>query len=193
MRQWKVHLRSDKAIDDLARMWNPVLHGWIQYYGRFSSPLYIPCLVISIPPWSVGPCGNTRSLDGIAGAPYTGSAALLVGSPGCLPTGIGWAYDRRLDDGSRMSGDVHVRFCERPRGRFPRATHLVVCGKAPAATKRGVVEAMMERLRVPVNATKTRSMRVPEEPLEFSGTASDATTARSPGVPTSAPDRAGAV
>ena len=35
MRQWKVHLRSDKAIDDIARMWNPVLRGWIQYYGRF--------------------------------------------------------------------------------------------------------------------------------------------------------------
>ncbi len=27
----------------------------------------------------------------------------------------------------------------------------------------------MERLRVPINATKTRSMRVPEEPLEFLG------------------------
>ena len=58
---------------------------------------------------------------------------------------------------------------ERLRGRFPRATHLVICGKAPAATMRGVVEAMMERLRVPINAAKTRSMRVPEEPLEFLG------------------------
>jgi RNA-directed DNA polymerase len=35
MRHWNLHLRSDKAIDDLARMWNPVLRGWIQYYGRF--------------------------------------------------------------------------------------------------------------------------------------------------------------
>ena len=49
------------------------------------------------------------------------------------------------------------------------ADDLVVCGKAPAATMRGVVEAMMERLRVPINATKTRSVRVPEEPLEFLG------------------------
>ena len=73
------------------------------------------------------------------------------------------------------------------------ADDLVACGKAPAATMRGVVEAVMERLRVPVNETKTGGMRVPEEPLEFSGAASDATTARSPGVPTSAPDRAGAV
>jgi RNA-directed DNA polymerase len=35
MRSWRIHLRSDKDIDDLARMWNPVLRGWIQYYGRF--------------------------------------------------------------------------------------------------------------------------------------------------------------
>ncbi|UCF37405.1 MAG: group II intron reverse transcriptase/maturase [Acidobacteriota bacterium] len=41
MRSWRIHLRSDKAIDDLARMWNPVLRGWIQYYGRFyPSALY---------------------------------------------------------------------------------------------------------------------------------------------------------
>jgi RNA-directed DNA polymerase len=35
MRRWRLHLRSDKAIDDLARMWNPVIRGWIQYYGRY--------------------------------------------------------------------------------------------------------------------------------------------------------------
>jgi RNA-directed DNA polymerase len=41
MRSWRLHLRSDKSIDDLARMWNPVLRGWIQYYGRFyKSALY---------------------------------------------------------------------------------------------------------------------------------------------------------
>ena len=41
MRSWRIHLRSDKAIEDLARMWNPVLRGWIQYYGRFyKSALY---------------------------------------------------------------------------------------------------------------------------------------------------------
>jgi RNA-directed DNA polymerase len=33
MRRWRLHLRSDKALDDLARMWNPVLRGWINYYG----------------------------------------------------------------------------------------------------------------------------------------------------------------
>jgi RNA-directed DNA polymerase len=41
MRRWRVPLRSDKAIDDLARMWNAVLRGWIEYFGRFyKSALY---------------------------------------------------------------------------------------------------------------------------------------------------------
>lgn len=44
MRSWRIHLRSDKAIDDLARMWNPVLRGWIQYFGRFYKSALSPVL-----------------------------------------------------------------------------------------------------------------------------------------------------
>jgi RNA-directed DNA polymerase len=41
MRRWRIPVRSDKAIDDLARMWNAVLRGWIEYFGRFyKSALY---------------------------------------------------------------------------------------------------------------------------------------------------------
>ena len=49
------------------------------------------------------------------------------------------------------------------------ADDFVICGQAPAAAMRAVVERMMERLRLPPNATKTRCLRVPEEPLEFLG------------------------
>jgi RNA-directed DNA polymerase len=44
MRSWRIHRRSDKAIDDLARMWNPVLRGWMQYYGRFYKSALYPVL-----------------------------------------------------------------------------------------------------------------------------------------------------
>ena len=27
--------RSDKSLDDLARMFNSIVQGWINYYGRF--------------------------------------------------------------------------------------------------------------------------------------------------------------
>ena len=68
-----------------------------------------------------------------------------------------------------MSGDVHVQFCERPGVRFPRATHLAVLGKSPAAEMRSAVEGLMKRLKLPINAEKTRCCRVPEEPMTFLG------------------------
>ena len=41
IRSWKLHLRSDKAIGDLSRMFNPTVRGWLQYYGRYyRSALY---------------------------------------------------------------------------------------------------------------------------------------------------------
>jgi RNA-directed DNA polymerase len=41
IRSWKLHLRSDKAIEDLSRMFNPIVRGWLQYYGRYyRSALY---------------------------------------------------------------------------------------------------------------------------------------------------------
>jgi len=38
---WRMHLKPDKSIEDLSRMFNPIIRGWIQYYGRFyKSRLY---------------------------------------------------------------------------------------------------------------------------------------------------------
>jgi RNA-directed DNA polymerase len=35
MRSWRVHLRSDKSIEELSQFCNPVLRGWMNYYGRY--------------------------------------------------------------------------------------------------------------------------------------------------------------
>lgn len=41
VRGWKLHLRSDKDLDDLARMFNAVIRGWVSYYGAYyKSGLY---------------------------------------------------------------------------------------------------------------------------------------------------------
>ena len=41
IRRWQLRCRIDKWIDDLARMFNPVIRGWINYYGRYyKSALY---------------------------------------------------------------------------------------------------------------------------------------------------------
>jgi RNA-directed DNA polymerase len=41
---WRIHLKPDKALEDLSRMFNPVLRGWIHYYGRFYKSALYPTL-----------------------------------------------------------------------------------------------------------------------------------------------------
>ncbi len=42
IRHWRVHQRSDKTLTDLARMFNTVIQGWINYYGRFYKSMLYP-------------------------------------------------------------------------------------------------------------------------------------------------------
>ena len=49
------------------------------------------------------------------------------------------------------------------------ADDFMVLGKAPPADMLAAVEALIERLKLTVNAEKTRCCRVPEEPIEFLG------------------------
>ena len=49
------------------------------------------------------------------------------------------------------------------------ADDFCVLGKAPAAEMLAVVNRLMDRLNLPVNAQKTRCLRCPEESLEFLG------------------------
>lgn len=35
IRKWGIRNRNDKNFSDLARMFNPILRGWISYYGKF--------------------------------------------------------------------------------------------------------------------------------------------------------------
>jgi len=41
MRSWRLHLRSDKTLEDISCMFNPIIQGWINYYGSYyKSALY---------------------------------------------------------------------------------------------------------------------------------------------------------
>jgi RNA-directed DNA polymerase len=44
IRQWRIHLKPDKEIDDLSRMLNAVIRGWINYYGHFYKSQLYPVL-----------------------------------------------------------------------------------------------------------------------------------------------------
>ena len=79
-------------------------------------------------------------------------------NPGCSPTGICWGNVRQLDDGSRMSGDVHVRFCERLGVKFPRATHLVLgfARQDDAVRMLEVLHKRMSKYGLTLHPDKTR-------------------------------------
>jgi len=69
----------------------------------------------------------------------------------------------RLDDKSWMSGDVHVRFCERLEGKFLRATRLAIFVKSKRAGERvlaSVSRYLERKLKVKVNASKSKVSQV---------------------------------
>ncbi|MDQ0920334.1 group II intron reverse transcriptase/maturase [Paenibacillus sp. V4I5] len=44
IRGWRMHLKPDVAIDDLSRMFNTSIRGWINYYGHFYKSQLYPVL-----------------------------------------------------------------------------------------------------------------------------------------------------
>jgi RNA-directed DNA polymerase len=45
VRSWRLQLRSDKDLDDLARMFNAVIRGWVNYFGAFYKSALYPALL----------------------------------------------------------------------------------------------------------------------------------------------------
>jgi RNA-directed DNA polymerase len=43
-RRWRLHLRSDKSLEDLSKMFSPIVRGWINYYGSFYKSALYPTL-----------------------------------------------------------------------------------------------------------------------------------------------------
>ena len=74
-----------------------------------------------------------------------------------------------LDDRSRMSGDVHVRFCEHLRGRFPRVTRLVILTTSEAEAENALEEVRqwMGIHQLELHPEKTRIVNSPSEPNGF--------------------------
>jgi RNA-directed DNA polymerase len=35
IRSWRIHLRSDKSLEELSRKYNPIIRGWVNYYGSY--------------------------------------------------------------------------------------------------------------------------------------------------------------
>ena len=42
MRQWKLHRRADLELLDLSRKYNPIIRGWVNYYGKYKKAALYP-------------------------------------------------------------------------------------------------------------------------------------------------------
>jgi RNA-directed DNA polymerase len=48
IRNWKLQMKSDKELTDLSKMFNPIIRGWISYYGKFyPSALHRPFEILN--------------------------------------------------------------------------------------------------------------------------------------------------
>ncbi len=44
VRSWRLHFRVSQSLDDLARRINPIIRGWINYYGAYQRSSLVPVL-----------------------------------------------------------------------------------------------------------------------------------------------------
>jgi len=56
MRKWRLHLRVGESLEEVARKINPVLRGWINYYGKYHKKRLRPtfvCLNLRLARWVI--------------------------------------------------------------------------------------------------------------------------------------------
>src|SRR5713101_7361475 len=83
----------------------------------------------------------------------TPAAGATLAGPCCTASvgpvrSLGTLAGTRLNNGSRMSREVHVRFCERGGVRFPSATHLIITGRSKELLEDEVKPLVAEFLRI---------------------------------------------
>jgi len=121
IRSWSMHRRSDKALDDLARMFNSHIRGWINYYGRFCPSALYPTLRhidLILARWAAG---KFKSCAAQAAIPTLGARIARHQPRLFAHWSLLYGSDRTMEpDDARVSRPVL-----RERGaKFPRATHL---------------------------------------------------------------------
>ena len=86
LRRMRIHRRTDLSLDDLARWLNPIVAGWINYYGRFYRTALDPLLQrvnVYLRRWAGRKYKRLRTHKRFSG----GGPDCSQDSPACSPTG----------------------------------------------------------------------------------------------------------
>ena len=122
VRRWRLHRRTDLNFADLARMINPIVRGWMNYYGAFY-PSALSTLLARINTYLMRWVRKKyKRLRPARKARERWEYVTTTLSPLLRSLGTGDQPADDQDDRSRVTGDCYARFCESPGVRSPRAT-----------------------------------------------------------------------
>jgi len=110
---WQLHRRTGLSFAELAKMINPVVAGWMQYYGRF----YRSALYRLLERINAYPMRWIRNQHKRLRRPARRAAACAgspLGARACSRTGNGSPTAGDQDDRSRVTGDCYARICGSP-------------------------------------------------------------------------------
>jgi hypothetical protein len=105
IKSWKLSRQTPASIGELASRYNPILRGWLNYYGHFYQSALHRVFDSSEAAWRGGLVVNTRSSSGTLAAASSGSGEWHVESRKCSSIGMCMAvpaagrwepYDGRL-------------------------------------------------------------------------------------------------
>ena len=116
IRELKLNHQTQLSLQDIARQLNPLLRGWIEYYGdmphrRCTRARYVKQTLVA---WAMRKFKRFKELM-IQASQFL--QRLATEHRSLLYTGI-LACPECLLDGSRTRREVHVRFCERLEAKF---------------------------------------------------------------------------
>src|SRR6266581_6555397 len=87
IRRWRIHLRTTRNLEELAEWINPVVRGWMNYYGRSTAPSCSSSHGASTITWPGGPCASSSDSKASTPRPWPGCRRSTCMRQTCSPTG----------------------------------------------------------------------------------------------------------
>jgi RNA-directed DNA polymerase len=118
VRRWRLHMWTARDLDELATQINPVVAGWMNYYGRFYRSRLSPLLQRINTYLMRWPAGSTNGCGPTSGSRRGGTGSSIE-TPNCSRTGAGSARSQDCDEKSGVTGDCHAPFRRSPGLQCP--------------------------------------------------------------------------
>ena len=168
IRDLNLRRQTQLTLQDLARQLNPLLRGWIAYYGRSRHRRWPLCCATSIRRCWLGRCASSSAsrLTRSGRASSYSSLLLVVRASSCTGNEV---WSARLPDGSGVSREAHAPFYESLGVRFPRATLPFISGQSRRGAFQLQRKTRGDRMRAKLKEIKVELRRRMHHPIPEQG------------------------